>query len=47
MILKANNGSLGHPSDNLGAILAVCEYVSNQRVAEGELTVYCFEAAKT
>jgi 2-methylcitrate dehydratase len=26
----------GHPSDNLGAILAVCEYVSNQRVAEGK-----------
>jgi 2-methylcitrate dehydratase len=26
----------GHPSDNLGAILAVCEYISNQRLVEGK-----------
>ncbi|MGQ4275947.1 bifunctional 2-methylcitrate dehydratase/aconitate hydratase [Pseudidiomarina sp. E22-M8] len=26
----------GHPSDNLGAILAVCDHVSQQRVARGE-----------
>lgn len=26
----------GHPSDNLGGILAVCDYVSRQRVAAGE-----------
>lgn len=26
----------GHPSDNLGAILATCEYVSNVRIAEGK-----------
>lgn len=26
----------GHPSDNLGAILAVCDYLSQQRVAAGK-----------
>jgi 2-methylcitrate dehydratase len=42
-LLSANYSSLGHPSDNLGAILAVCEYVSNQRVAEGEQYFCIFE----
>ena len=30
----------GHPSDNLGAILAVADYVSRQRVAKGSMPFY-------
>jgi 2-methylcitrate dehydratase len=29
----------GHPSDNLGGILAVCDYISRQRVARGEASL--------
>jgi 2-methylcitrate dehydratase PrpD len=32
----------GHPSDNVGAILSVCEYLSNQNLAEG-FVIMCFQ----